>query len=882
MKTAITFLLGLLLAVQLHSQSNLTVEILPVSDRILMLHFDEGEVDHPEGGEPFNSDVVTKTNLNTEAAGLTGTYSVQSSTDANYTSPQAPLTVNRKRKGTDYANQCDWNGWECNLDENDVVFDHWIYIKFDDAFQSGSSYTLSVADVGSGNLAINFTFDEFEMRSECIHVNLVGYVTAAEKKYAYLYHWMGDGGSMDYASYEGQPFYLVNTTTDEIAFTGQVHFRKAFDNAEFAYTNQSPNGNLIGADCYECDFSSFQVPGNYKIVIENLGCSFPFDIGCDVYRPIFHALIKGAYHQRSGIAKTSAYTDFVRPADHNPNVTPGFAGRLRYTSRRLCDYSSPEPSYDDTTLIVGGELGPINTWGWYHDAGDWDTYYSHTTVPAYLLTTFEMAGDRVSEDNINIPESGNGVPDILDEASWQLRYYYRTRHAIMDAGYGTGGVGGARTFGDLWGNDEATDTLKGSWQDTHRRWYVSGEDPFISYKYAGLAAQLAYNLTALGTTDPEGVNWLQEAEQSFDWASSNTLPGDETPKFDGELDLAKNRVYAAISLYRSTGNADYHALFVNEIDSIFTAPGFYWTNDIYQACWIYLNMPQGMAIDAVAFDLVRSKIHEDADFLINGFIDTRACRWGGNYWYNMLVGHQTTPIIVPSVAAHFFNSGDNSDGFLQNILTTADYFMGTNPLNMAWITGENLAERQPEYVFSLDNFALNEDKPYPGVIPYGSWYSQYFGPLGPWNLNWGSQYVYPNDATWPGHERWWNNRFSPLISEFTIHQNTATGVMVYGSLCGICQDPVGIEEIPTTDNTLKMYPNPANEEVNIYIQDNQFSADQIVITDLQGRTIESRSLRTGPRNFLSIDTSDYPEGVYLVNLASDEGNIISGKMVILR
>ncbi|NJN34089.1 MAG: hypothetical protein HC817_07420 [Saprospiraceae bacterium] len=113
-----------------------------------------------------------------------------------------------------------------------------------------------------------------------------------------------------------------------------------------------------------------------------------------------------------------------------------------------------------------------------------------------MMWVYESARDKFTDNELNIPESGNGIPDILDEAFWQMRFYKRAKDEIKSKGWGTGGVPGARVMGDLWGDDaEASGTTRGSWQDT-REWYVSGEDPWMSYKYAGLAAQMHYILAS--------------------------------------------------------------------------------------------------------------------------------------------------------------------------------------------------------------------------------------------------------------------------------------------------------------------------------------------------------------------------------------------------
>ena len=59
----------------------------------------------------------------------------------------------------------------------------------------------------------------------------------------------------------------MKTSDGTVAFTGQTAFRKAADNVETAWANQTPNGNFLGSDVFECDFSSFATPGDRKSVV---------------------------------------------------------------------------------------------------------------------------------------------------------------------------------------------------------------------------------------------------------------------------------------------------------------------------------------------------------------------------------------------------------------------------------------------------------------------------------------------------------------------------------------------------------------------------------------------------------------------------------------
>ena len=98
------------------------------------------------------------------------------------------------------------------------------------------------------------TFDVFSSRSEAVHVNLVGYITASDHKAADLYAWLGNGGARDYTSFEGNTVYLYNVATAQATPVGMVTFWKPSGSDVFWY-------NLTRSPVWNADFTSFTPPG---------------------------------------------------------------------------------------------------------------------------------------------------------------------------------------------------------------------------------------------------------------------------------------------------------------------------------------------------------------------------------------------------------------------------------------------------------------------------------------------------------------------------------------------------------------------------------------------------------------------------------------------
>ncbi len=873
------------------TQAAEVLEISPITHRILMVQVRDGYVVHHKKGQPRSSEYVVQNALNVSLADQSANYFLSSTDDPAYSSARTPVSVSRKSKGQDFTWICqNWdNTLGCqNLNVADHTKDHWLYLFLPDSLVSDKSYTLDVSAVGIEGNSLTFVFDEKILHSEAIHVNNLGYSPAAPAKYGYLYHWMGNGGAADLSGWSGRAFRLVDSLSQQTVFSGKINFRKAKSNIETGQSTDSPGSNFLGSDVYECNFSAFNTPGTYRLVVDGIGSSFPFRIAADAYFEPFYWVMNGLYQQRSGIATVAPYTDQPRPAPHNPTLTPGFAEKLQYSSRRMQDLENMDNSVNDKAGIEAGFKGPIDTWGWYQDAGDWDGYFTHLKIPAELMFLYEMAPAQFTDGQLLLPEAGNGLPDLLDEARWLIRYLHRTRAAMKAAGYGTGGVGGARVAGDWFGGDERPDgTTHGSWEDTGRTWAVLGEDVFTTFRYAGLAAHFAYLLQTGNFVDPEGINWTEEAESAYEWAINHTQSNDyQAPH---ELNVWQDRMYAAVSLYRLTGNRTYHDQLILDIPTakyangskVYTASASVnegWSYPVYA----YLLMPGNRPVDATSLQLMKDILVQSANGYI-GSASQRGSRWAGDFYFPMLIGHSSTPMISRAtmgygIARRFAPA--TADTWKSALFTTADYFLGANPLNMTWISG--VGERSPFDIFCIDSWYLDSAAfPRKGIVPYGPWRSDPTPrPLGPWDNDFAAKTLTPALNLWPGHERWWNSRTTPLQSEYTVHQNTLPAAITYGLLSlDLAQTPAWQpydesyefqEPVdPVKIETPRVAPNPAKGHSLRILWPDTWQKQNVTLEliDLAGREVIRFQLSEikDPANEFPITLAS---GIYLLSLTT--------------
>ncbi len=743
------------------------VSVLPLTDRIVMVHLNEGKVIHHKLGQKRSDEKVVIDPLDVVKATRPATFSLRSKGNGLGLEPK---WVGRKSKGTDFAWFIDRfeNGFAIN-DRPDHVKEHWLYLSLPSAMKVGTEYELSTGDLAKNGKTWRFTYDPTKLRSEAVHVNLIGYSTLSPARIAYVFHWMGDRGGLSLKPYEGAKCSVIEDGTGKVVYTGTLKFRKPGTQAETANASDSPpNGNFLGAEVYEFDFTAFNQPGRYRVAVDGIGCSFPFEIGADVYRQPFQITARGLYHNRSGIALTAPYTKYVRPAPHNPKLTPGFAGKLKYTSVRMQEWGSEG---GDPEKLKAGFKGDLEVAGWYQDAGDWDSYHTHLRVATELLFAFELSPKNFVDGELNIPESGNGIPDLVDEAAWLPRFCYRLRQELLKKKFGTGGIG-LRIAGDAFGSDGEG---KPSWRDVDRIYAASGEDPLSTYRYAGAAAHLALVLKRLGKADPEGVDWQKEAVESYAWAKANTRPADIK-------DLKPHRAYASANLFRLTASKTYEKA-LSEDTGEFGETGFAWFDDSY-ALGAYCLGSVGADRDPALLKRLKGCLLNTARDQAIRVPSERALRWGGMWWFPMLVGQQTTPWMMETAMAYGVIRNEQPDlakQFLAAMYATCDYMLGNNSLNMTWVTG--LGPRYPTHVFHMDAWYNGMPEAHPGIIPYGIWRKEKDLGNGPWDQAWPHKTVYPAIDSWPGNERWFSNRCAPMTGEFTVHQNSGPAAAMFGLLC---------------------------------------------------------------------------------------------------
>ncbi|SHM07271.1 glycoside hydrolase family 9 protein [Mucilaginibacter sp. OK098] len=151
------------------------------------------------------------------------------------------------------------------------------------------------------------------------------------------------------------------------------------------------------------DFTSFNVPGKYQLYVPGSGYSYPFEIKRSVHHNVAAAAIKAYYFMRASIPLKERYAGKWSRAEGHPDsnvlIHPSAA-----SDKRLAGTSISSPG------------------GWY-DAGDYNKYIVNSGIStSTLLSLYEDFPAYMKTVKLNIPESGNKIPDVLNEVLWNLRW----------------------------------------------------------------------------------------------------------------------------------------------------------------------------------------------------------------------------------------------------------------------------------------------------------------------------------------------------------------------------------------------------------------------------------------------------------------------------
>ncbi len=585
-----------------------------------------------------------------------------------------PLSVSRKAKPNQFARS-----------EGRLGLLHTVYLRLPERLEAGETYRLDLSSLNLDRAEIGYRHDPSSARSEAVHVNQNGFEPRDPRKYAYVSLWTGASGGVDFGA--TVDFKVIDESSGEAVFSGTAPLYWPADKPEQMHTQR----NHLGAPAYRLDFTDLTTPGRYRVFVDGVGCSYPFDIRHGVWERAFSTSLWGLYHQRSGIALEPPYTDFYRPRCHHPD--DGYV--IRQSTATLMDTDmglnyGGKDSFAALRETVTDEVVP-NAWGGYQDAGDWDRRSQHLSIPRTVLELYELNPAYFGSIKLRIPETTNDLPDVIDEGLWCVDFYRRLQTAD----------GGVRGGIEADAHPAAGDT---SWTEILPL-YAYAPDPWTTYMYAAAASRAAHVLKDLKPEMSRG--YLDSARRAMAWAEKQFagMPRDRWAVYN-------ERNLAAIELYRSTGDRAYLEIFMEhsilkDRDRVINS------GEQRDALFVYTTLPDDLADPALRVLAKRAVLH-DADACVDfaagnifGIASTTAGR-------PPMLGYYSGPVdSAPLVRAHHL-SGDAR--YLATMVNACHFGLGANPDNLSYTTG--LGSAEPFWVLKEDAIKVGQ-KTHPGVTLYG-------------------------------------------------------------------------------------------------------------------------------------------------------------------
>lgn len=561
-----------------------------------------------------------------------------------------------------------------------VTVRHHVYVRIATPFAEGHAYAVT-GPYGNTTLA----FGSKTTLCDAIHANQETYSRLSTLRFANYGVYLGNGGTVTYPTLPS--FLVLDGAGNAILSSTGV------DMGDDTGTAGARSGERV----YRLNLNMLGEGGPYVVSVPGCGISRPFGVGDAGSRRIAYTAMRGLYHQRCGIALDPAFTTWSRPICSN-------------THRQIADVRQ---QWNPDTLTVPAGTPTISVIGGYHDAGDFDRRPMHVIIPIMLLSYYEAFPTHFRDSQYGIPESGNGMPDVLDEALWGL-LVWKNLQITNTADPKVGGVraGTGETRIAVYGVDNAANDpgVYGTWDVTEEvTAFSAGMFAHASRLVAPFNASLSQDL-------------LSRARLA--WAYLTRTGNVNAPH--------TYFMYAAEQLYLATGEAAFDTIFKNAVTAIVLttgswpeqyAPGNFGMSGAkcqtsHFSSYALANVPR--AVDPAIVAGIRARIIHEAD--IGGYfgLNPVTSAYPLNATSFLAWGATTSTRFDAPAFAYLFTADMSARQRYYNAMSAmADFSLGLNPTGMSFITG--LGTDVVQSPLHLDSYftSLRGVGDVPGITIYG-------------------------------------------------------------------------------------------------------------------------------------------------------------------
>lgn len=429
------------------------------------------------------------------------------------------------------------------------------------------------------------------------------------------------------------------------------------------------------------DFSELSVPGNYSVLLPGQDHEAGILISDRPFKEVSKAALRAFYYNRSGMAIDPAHGgQWARPAGHPDTVV--------YVHASAATEARPE----GTIISSPG--------GWY-DAGDYNKYIVNSGITTYtMFRALQDYKDYHVQLNVNIPESGSGVPDLLSEALYNFRWML----TMWDPN--DGGVYHKLTNKQFDGIVMPHEALEDR--------YVVMKTTAAALNFAAVAAK-AYRVLREYESYFPGLaeESIQKAEWAWNWAMRNPdvlyrQPEDIHTGTYGDRNLEDEFFWAACELFLSTRKYRYLEVVLEK----YTAPPIPTWNQVYALGFMslldqYNRLPEILRHKGLHYDFIKLveylvDVSETAPYGVS----IQSFAWGSN---STVANHGMLKLVA------YKHTGNEK--YLRSAISDLDYIMGRNATGYCFVTG--FGHQKVMNIHHRPSEADDIEDPVPGFLAGG-------------------------------------------------------------------------------------------------------------------------------------------------------------------
>lgn len=481
--------------------------------------------------------------------------------------------------------------------------------------------------------------------------------------------------------YNNSEFLIKSATSGEIVFKSKL---SAPHKSEF-----SPKVTRIA------DFSVVTKPGIYKLNLPGQGDSYTFEIKPKIFCNLTKALIKGFYFQRMSTPLLPEYAGkWSRAAGHPDNKV-------------IIHPAAASPNRPAGTIISCPR-------GWY-DAGDYNKYIVNSGITmGTLLSLYEDFPACFDTLKINIPESGNGAPDLLNEIVWNLRWMLTMQDPSDGGVYNKVTNAGFDGF------------VMPSVATTPR--YVVPKGTAATLDFAAVMAQAGRIFSNFKKVFPGlSDSCMKSADKAWAWAvknpkmayDQNLMNKEFKPVINtggyGDSDFSDEFIWAAAELYISTGKESYYTAYPMFPDTLMPLPS--WNNVRLLGYYTLARFEKKLTNSAKKdFYALKERILRTADKMTEGVTDRAYMTIIGKSARDFIWGSNSVATNEGILLIQAYKLSKDRK-YLDYALTNLDYILGRNATGYSFVTG--YGHKTPMFPHHRLSEADGIADPVPGLIVGG-------------------------------------------------------------------------------------------------------------------------------------------------------------------